>query len=60
MVYSKRKPKYRWREFLTDEEALRIEQVEASRKPTPAMKLDYALIRNRAVQRALRALVKEA
>jgi hypothetical protein len=60
MGYTKRQPKYRWRDYLTDEEEKRIAQIEESQRPTPAMRVDWITIRNRASQRALRDAAKRS
>lgn len=59
MTYTPRAPKYDWRRYLTVEERYRVEQfelvVQRGGKLTAANKLEQMGIRNRAVQRAIRA-----
>ena len=57
MGYVERKPKYRWRDYLTDAEAERMQAIEESPRPSPAMRLEHQQIRNRAVQRARYAVL---
>ena len=60
MPYQLRKPKYKWRDFLTEEEGDRVQKIEKSQRPSPAMRLAFETIRNRATQRALRDAAKRS
>lgn len=60
MTYVKRKPKYRWRDYLTEEEETRIAAIEESVRPSAQMRVDFDTIRNRAAQRALRDAARRA
>lgn len=60
MAYEKRKPKYKWRDFLTEEEETRIGEIEESTRPSVQMRFDYGVIRNRASQRAIRDAIKRS
>lgn len=55
MGYERPKPKYRWRDYLTEEEEARIAEIDNASRSTAQMRDDLIRIRNRAAQRALRA-----
>lgn len=50
MVYEKREA--RWREWLTEEERLRIAEIEAAEWEVRRMRIERQMIANRALQRA--------
>lgn len=60
MGFVKRQPKYKWRDYLTEEEEERVAQITESQRPTAAMRVDWITIRNRASQRALRDAAKRS
>ena len=60
MPYAKRQPKYKWRDFLTEDEEARITAIEESQRPSSQMRVDWITIRNRASQRALRDAAKRS
>ena len=60
MVYEKPKPKHRRPDYLTAEESQLIDELENAQRLSAQMRLDHVTIRNRAIQRALRAAAKRS
>ena len=52
MPYAKRPPRYPWRDYLTEEESVRVDRLRSMKRLNAAQKYELVLIRNRALQRA--------
>lgn len=52
MTYKPRKPKWRWRDFLTEEEKTTLSAADAAKREWLKLNKERAGITNRAIQRA--------